>query len=255
MADLTNWQFHSMHVETNQVQTRAIAADSTLLAGGPPFLSNLGALDARPKLLSEAGIQLDEQLGTSTRTEEMNTSSDILMPMGLTEQFTLTQNKQTQRIFEIGSSRSYIIPGRTIQALNLGRIFFNGPSLLRILYGVYQDVGGSFSGSVESYTIEVDLQLKAGYGQFLINLGSDLFNYPFGLGVFLRDQSGRWYGAYYCEYAFVNGYSMSISSGSILLVEGATAQFDTIRPIDITGVGTLRSSFGLASPPAFRVGG
>lgn len=253
---LTAWNFHTMHVQTNQLEATAISAESTLLAGGPPMLEQLRETDPGPTVLTEGGLQTGPNAGAPNTTPEFSSRSDVLLPMGLVEQFTIQQNKQQQQIFEIGSARSYIIPGRVIQTMSIGRIFFNGPSLLRVLYGAYKDAGRmpNFEAGTEAVQVSYAVDLPAGYGQFLINLGSDLFNQPFGLGVFHRDQMSRWYGAYYCEYAHVQGYTMSMSAGSSLLVEGTTAKFDTIRPIDITGVKNSSDRFKLTSPPAVSVG-
>jgi hypothetical protein len=59
----------------------------------------------------------------------------------------LSQSKQLQRLFEIGSSRSYFIPGRVIGSITLGRVLYHGPSLLKVLYahGSSRNVSGPWS--------------------------------------------------------------------------------------------------------------
>lgn len=266
-ATLNDWRFHDTHVQTNTLDATAITAESTLIAGGPPMLEQFRESDNTAWINDvHAGIQAPE---TQTIDEDGNpisnnspiytTTSDVVFPIGLLETFSLNQAKQVQRVFEIGSARSYFIPGRTVQGLNFGRIFFNGPSLLRCLYAVYKDRdpgGSSIASGYESMTQAVSIPYHAeqnpGFGHFLINLQSDLFNQHFGIGCFFKDVKGRWYGAFYCEMAMVQSHNLSISAGSTLLVEGASAQFDTVRPIDITGV-SRPSDFLVSTPPAFEV--
>lgn len=256
-STLAGWKFHDQHIQANQLTTTAISAESTLIAGGPPLLEQLRDTNAAEAVLAPAGLQPGPGGEEATDVSpQLSTKGDIVFPIGMLETAAIQQNKQVQRIFEIGSARSYFIPGRTIQGLNFGRIFFNGPSLLRCLYAVYKDANAltQFGELTEGLFIEHKSEQSPGYGHFLINLQSDLFNQAFGVGFFFKDQKGRWYGAFYCEMAFIVGHQLSISAGSVLLVEGVTAQFDTVRPIDITGAKNFGESFAIASPPAFFVG-
>jgi hypothetical protein len=256
---LAGWKFHDQHIQTNQLSTTAISAESTLVAGGPPMLEQLRDTSANQGVLAEGGTQGTDPLqptGPADPSPEYTTKSDVVFPIGLLESAAVQQNKQVQRIFEIGSARSYFIPGRTLQGLNLGRIFFNGPSLLRCLYAVYRDANAAvnYPANTQALTIPFKTEQTAGYGQFLINLQSDLFNQPFGLGFFFKDQKNRWYGAFYCEMVFVIGHQLSISAGSVLLVEGVTCQFDTVRPIDIVGAKASGTGLAIGIPPAFAIG-
>jgi len=272
---LNNWNFHDQHIQTNQLESSYISAESTLIAAGPPTLpslinaglSSVGSLEDRA--LAESGIQdapqnLQEQANDAPDVApKLATESDVVFPVGLLENFGIGQNKQVQRIYEIGSSRSYFIPGRTLQNLQFSRVFFNGPSLMKALYAVYEDSSAisAYEANLNDVRIAYSSSTKnrPGYGQFFINLQSDLFNQPFGLAVMFRDQRSRWYGAFYCEMAYLQGHQFSVSAGSVLIVEGAQAQFDNLVPIDIAGeVGRsyLNSATvsGINTPPAFETG-
>ena len=226
-----------------------------MVTAGPPLLEQMREADSGPDILADVGLQPGSELDQPENSPILRTKGDVVFPLGLLETFAMNQSKQVQRIFEIGSARSYFIPGRTVQGLNLGKIFTNGPNLLRSLYAVYRDDGDTvgFSAEVEAVNIPYHPEQTPGYGQFLINLQSDLFNQAFGVAVFFKDQRGRWYGAFYCEMAFIQGHQLSISAGSNLLVEGVSVQFDTCRPIDVTGA-RQASKFIVSTPPAFSVG-
>ena len=47
--------------------------------------------------------------------------ANVAYPIGVLENVMIGQNKVLQRIFEIGSIRSYFVPGRTIGQFSIGR--------------------------------------------------------------------------------------------------------------------------------------
>lgn len=57
-----------------------------------------------------------------------------LIPIGLTQQAQLSQNKDLNQIFEIGGRVPFFIPGRTQIRASLSRVLFHGPSLMYALY-------------------------------------------------------------------------------------------------------------------------
>ena len=202
-----NWEFYNYHVQSELQGGQFVSAESTLVGAGPPSLANAGG-------------------GTAT-----------VYPIGLLETVGLQQNRQLQRIFEIGSARSYFIPGRTVGSLSVGRTFYFGPSLLRAMYAYYPSAKLSQASSTLLTGIaEADVhnvKRIAGYGDFLIDLSSDLFAQPTGMAVYFKDANSDSVGAFYLEQVYVQGHQMTVSSGSVLIMEGATMQYDIITPIDI----------------------
>jgi hypothetical protein len=244
-TSFSDWNFKNYHVQQEMKGGQFVNAETTLVASGPP------------------------EIGTSATTgAATGTPSSIsVYPIGLLESFALSQSKQLQRIFEIGSSRSYFVPGRVIGSISLGRVFYFGPSLMRVMYAHYQTPADSpvsigtadstaqlsvtqpFTGGSISETI-MDPQAKLlnvdgisapvvqspGDDFFYINLASDLFNQPSGMAVFFKDTSFVTVGAFYLEDIYIQGHQMSISSGSVLIMEGVSAQYDRLVPIkSITG--------------------
>lgn len=224
----SNWDFHNFRVAQELRGGQFVSAESTLVAAGPPRLTQSGG-----------------------------GGSEIAYPIGLLETVGVQQSRQLQRIFEIGSSRSYFIPGRTIGSLSLGRTFYFGPSLLRVLYAYYQnDSNAAQIGTVEVGAkkivdgIEVpdpqakllaienssdlhQLRRNPGYGYLLVDLASDLFAQPTGMAIYFKDYDSVTLGAMYLEEAYVQGHQMTVSSGSVLIMEGASMQYDRIVPINI----------------------
>jgi len=221
----SEWNFKNYHVmsETEALAGNYINAESTLIAAGPPSLKQLAPA----------------QVG-----------GDILYPIGLLENLGLTQSKQLQRIFEIGSSRSYFVGGRVVGSVTLGRIMYDGPSLLNVLYAYYRQDKGDVNVHNNSADpvnkpllpgiplafIEAKypkIQQAPGKDNIWMNLGSDLFNQPLGLGIYFRDNNNEDVSAGYLEFAHIQGHQLSISSGSVLLMEGVSMQYDRYVPIKI----------------------
>jgi hypothetical protein len=230
-----NWDFQNFHVQQELFGGEFISAETTLVAAGPPRLSDVSA----------AG-------GANTA---------VVFPIGVLENVGISQSKQLQRVFEIGSRRSYFIPGRVVGSVTLGRILYHGPSLLKVLYAYYkQSVVPRFMYNPLDSHISVDGQLlpdpnaqlldlgtlqnelhrvrfNPGYNDAWLSLFSDIFNQPFGLAFYFKNALERTYGAIYLDECYLQGHQVSISSGSVLIMEGVSAQFDVARPIQLsTGV-------------------
>ena len=214
----TNWDFYNNHVHNDNLQGKFISAETTLVAAGFPSMEAPPAADEAAQAALEAAYA-------------------AVYPIGLLETIGVQQSKQIQRIFEIGSARSYFIPGRVIGSFNLGRTFFNGNSLLRALYA-HANVELVAPGvSVEPLISEAEslgqipLLRDPGYNQFFIDMTSDLFARPFGMAIYCKDSLGETSNAFFMENCYVQGHQITISSGSVLIMEGASAQFERAVPI------------------------
>jgi len=237
-TSLNNWDFHNFHVQTELLGGEFISAETTLVAAGPPRLSDVTGGNA----------QLQGALDTPDE-------GDMVFPIGVLENVGVSQSKQLQRIFEIGSSRSYFIPGRVVGSLTIGRIMYHGPSLLKVLYAHYKQTQGPLRFLNEAAAVinknGVDMpnpnktllslpalqqelhrvRFNPGYDDLWLNLASDIFNQPTGMCLYFRNQNDTTVGAVYLEECYIQGHQMSISSGSVLVMEGASLQFDRVVPI------------------------
>lgn len=230
----SNWDFLNYHVQQDLKGGQFVSAESTLIAAGPPNLD--AAAD-----------------GSGT-----NPGDGLVYPIGMLESVGIQQNRQLQRIFEVGSTRSYFVPGRTIGSISIGRTFYYGPSLLRVLYAYYRNQVGTNKSKVDigqdsNQTLTIDgqdvpnpnypllsttdpatlhgVQRLPGEDYFWIDLASDVFAQPTGLAMYFKDANQTSVGALYCEESYVQGHQMTVSSGSVLIMEGVSMQYDRIRPI------------------------
>ena len=221
-TSLSNWNAYNYHVQSELKGGEFINAETTLIAAGPP--------------------ELKHAMGTSNTSQE--TMGDFAFPIGVLENVGLSQSKQLQRIFEIGSNRSYFVPGRVVGSVSIGRVIYYGPSLLKTLYSYIQFANGSqFTSGMATadknlvgptYDAGYKIRVAPGYGDLLLNLGSDMFNQPFGLVIYFRNQLEDNTSAIYLEDCYVQGHQLSISSGSVLVMEGASLQYDRLLPIRLS---------------------
>ena len=256
-TSLRNWDFQKFHVETDIPGGDLINAATILIAAGPPKLRFLGGR-FNPFLRAAAGIGTaigrPEVTAAFNAIQGITAAADaeaesfvdiddfapIAYPIGVIEAVNVSQARQIQRLFEIGSKRSYFIPGRNVGQLSITRTLFNGPSLMRALYAYYpgklinQTVKNLLSvanNKVDS--LSTPIRNQPGFGNMFSNLDSELFDQPFGLLIYIKDTSNDPYSAIFLENAYINTHQMSISATSTLLAEGVTVQFDQAIPIDV----------------------
>ena len=233
-TSFSNWDFSNYHVQAELKGGQFVSAETSLIAAGPPELQSVGTQGA----------------GTTTGV-------GTVYPIGLIENAGVSQSKQLQRVFEIGSSRSYFIPGRVIGSLSIGRIFYYGPSLLRVMYAYYKNTTNNILIGTNAEGAQVNLadggsapdplsrllnsggdtfhalRQSPGEDYFFVNLASDLFNQPTGIAFYFKDASFNSVGAFYLENLYIQGHQFSVSSGSVMVMEGASAQWDRCVPIKL----------------------
>jgi hypothetical protein len=261
-TSIVNWQRATRHVEAAVRSGRYINAETCLVFAGPPRISDVGGLGNASTQSNSAGFSG----GTSSDAILGKTGQDAFYPIGLLEQFNIQQAQNVQKMYEIGSRRSYQAGGRVQVVGSIGRVQFAGPSLLRALYAYYpgavqmangKTVGpGGNADSVsrgivgagdKSNAVFPDIFFEAGAKSgvdpesgdnlphsFYINLMSELFSHPFGLGCLLRDNRNVNYAAYYLEDCMITTHSWGVSSTSTLITEGANLQADAAVPMEFS---------------------
>jgi len=166
--------------------------------------------------------------------------------VGVVQNFGLSQNMNVSRIFEIGSERSYFIPGRAVGQLQLSRIMYHGPSLLRVLYAYYQDlvpptlVAPVFANAGAATVANPhDVKIPPGYENIFLNLASDLFKQPIGLMLLMKDSNEDTMAAQYLESCYVPNHSLSTDAMGTVMQESCGVQFERIIPIATKVVGLI----------------
>ena len=243
-TSMRNWDYNNYHVQAEVEAGEFVSAESTLIASGPPKLEHTAySMYFVNELTAPVG------------------DTGVVYPMGICENFGVNQAQQIQRIFEIGSTRSYFIVGKTLGTITIGRILYSGPSLLKVLYAYYtqnnpaakfqfmhhpinskiQSEYGFIMDDPERKLLDlpevqkrlVAIRNRAGYGDLFLNLASDLFKQPCGIMLYFRNSLDQDVGASYFETMHINAHQFSINAGSNVLMEGASGEFDRVRPVNV----------------------
>jgi hypothetical protein len=223
----SEWAPYSNYVQAGMVDGAYANAGFTMLAAGPPRIANIGGAAAFAQAIGGSGQKANQ----------------IVYPIGIIQNFTLSHTRQFSRIFEIGSERSYFIGGRTVGQIGLARIYYHGASLLRTLYAYYQDlvpptfVPAMFpNAGAASMNNPHDVVIPPGYENLFINLASDLFAQPMGLLMYVRDVNQDALGAVYFEACYLPNHTWQTDSQGVLVQESVSVQFERTVPVAISAL-------------------
>lgn len=235
MAEFSEWSPYEKYVQAGMVDGQFLNAGFTVIAAGPPRLANIGGATVA------AGA-----LATSA-------ADQMVLPIGVIQNVNLSHNRTFNRIFEIGSERSYFISGRTIGQLSIARILYHGPSLLRMLYAYYEDVipptvvSAVFpNAGIATVANPHDVIIPPGYENLFLNLASDLFNQPVGLLLYIRDSNLDTYGAVYLETCYVPNHTWATDAQGVIIQESAAMQFERAVPVAVSALSLISGAAGSA---------
>ena len=192
------WKMQDNYVERHMDNAAYTAAhpDDTLVLAGPPRTPNPGA----------ASIQ------------------DQLMAIGHLQQVQFSQQKPTQPMMAIGSGRSFFVSGKAQSSATFGRLFVNGRNLLRILNN------NARQGGLDVTKMDDKPAVKSPNQQYYVNLDSELYLIPFGIGVFFRDKVHHVLGGFYAELSLITSYAIGFSAGQNMILEQSNVLFDRLLP-------------------------
>ena len=180
-------------------------------------------------------------------------ADQMVMPIGVIQNVNLSHNRTFNRIFEVGSERSYFISGRTIGQLSIARILYHGPSLLRMLYAYYEDaipptiVSAVFpNAGIATVANPHDVIIPPGFENLFMNLASDLFNQPIGILMYVRDSNLDTYGAVYMESCYVPNHTWATDAQGVIIQESAAIQFERAVPVAVSALSLIAGAAGSA---------
>lgn len=236
----SEWNYFNKNVQQGMTEGKYVNAAFTLLAAGPARLSAATTNNV-------------------TTNRNVLTDADFIFPIGIIQQFNLGQQSSVMRLFEIGSERSYMMRGRTVGTLGLGRIMYHGPSLLRVLYasasGKIKNDSDTFGGEefnnlitgtqdgfsgMNMYVNGADGGIKDRYqkapgepnGNLWLDLSSDIFNQPIGLALFMKDSNADLVGAFYFEQCMVTNHGFGTDAGGTIMTENTSITYERMVPLD-----------------------
>jgi hypothetical protein len=220
---------YERYVQQGMVDGQFASGAFTMIAAGPPRLANVLASGA----------------------VEGQVASALAQPIGLIQNMSLSHNKGFSRIFELGSERSYHIAGRTQGNISLSRIYYHGPSLLRMLYAYYSDsetpvivppfTALSALGQAANPNPH-NVKIRPGFNNLYLNLMSDLFSQPIGLLIKTVDSNEDTIGAVYAEACYVPNHSFSVDANGLVVQESVGIQFERIVPVRVTSLDLIQTA-------------
>ncbi len=229
MSTLAEWDSFNRNVQSGLTEGQFMAAQHTMLAAGPPNLTFLTS----PFPIEGSGT---------------TGGSSIVFPLGVTQRLGIAHTRQHARVWEIGSERCYWISGRTVGQIQLGRIIYHGPNLLRALYAYYR-AGADSENPVPSLfqgpfaeaananrNPHNNIRISPGYENIFLNLASDLFTQTIGLMIYFRDSNDETVFACYAENCVIPTHSLGLDAGGVVLQENAQLQFERLSPVQLSRV-------------------
>jgi len=233
-GNFSDWAPYTNYVQSGLVDGRYVNAGFLMIAAGPPRLANIGGMTAFANAISDGNNQ---------------NANQIVLPIGVLQNFNLSHNRQFSRIFELGSERSYFIGGRTVGQLALGRVYYHGASLLRMLYAYYEDIIGTTTvppmwpnNVSDANPNQHDVIIAPGYENIYVNLASDLFTQPIGLLMYIRDINQEALGAGYFEACVIPNHSITTDAQGVLLQENVGVQFERMVPVNISQLSLISTT-------------
>jgi len=220
MSTLSTWDFKNSHTQINDdLYNGFVSGESVVLVSGPRQVPSDG------------------------------TAINNLYPIGVVESATIAQNKQIQQIFEIGSRKSFLIPGRTQVNVGLSRILFSGDSLMSALHEYneehYKDIN-SEKKTVEEAHKDSD---SPGYvtqdtgnkgtdisQNYYLNLASTFFNHPMGLGFLFHDSDDDQLAFVYLQDCLIRSHQISIGANQTILMENVNIMADSVVPVKVSTI-------------------
>lgn len=222
MATITNWQPYTQKVDNSSAlgEGRFASGAMTMIAAGPPRLAAVGGAAGAAASIG---------------------SQNWALPIGIVQNFNLAHNKSFARFWELGSERSYFIAGRTVAQAGFGRVLYNGPSILRMMYSFYDDAVaptlvptfGVSKDIAASVANQHDVKIPPGFENIYLNLASDLFSQPCGLLVYMKDSNEATLAAFYLEETYIPSHSIATDAQGVVVQEQVALQPERVVPIAV----------------------
>lgn len=195
---LGNWSFQGNHVERplDNATYEAAHPDDSLLVAGP----------------ARSGV---------ARTTTSGPGS--CMPIGMFQAFSINTSVPVQPLQAIGSGRNFMVRSKSQSSWTLTRALINGRNILRALYHSAVDA------QIPVHLLD-DPAATSATSQFFMNLDSELFYVPFGLGAIVRAKAHALVASMYAELSLINSYATSIMAGQAVIAENISAICDRVMP-------------------------
>lgn len=153
-----------------------------------------------------------------------------LVPIGLVDGIQMQSSPQLQRLFEIGSNRSFFTRGKTASTISFSQMLADQANILKaVTANAYRpEMNVSGAGAPGADTPNPDI---------MMNLDSEYFSVPMGLLLVFKTRgggpngTGKVLSASFLEYCMISGFQMSVNSQSPVIMQNIGIEFDRVVPI------------------------
>jgi hypothetical protein len=197
-------QQHSVERFTDNAAYSSAHPDDTLVLAGPPR-------------------QGDSQ-------QEATSGWQSLLAIGMIQGFQFGSQKPTQPLQAIGSGRSFFVSGKSQTTWRIGRLFCNGRNLLRVLYH------NAVAGGLKVQNFDDKPVAQDASDLYWMNLDSEMYYVPFGLGAIFKDKIQNLIGAVYLELCMIQSYGVGFNAGQAMIMEDVNGMCDRVLPFHPTAV-------------------
>lgn len=182
--------------------------------------------------------------------------------VGLVQDLSVFQQRQVARFMEIGNKEQWLVPSKVRSSLQIRRILYDGPTLMKYVAYALMDGGddpwkmrGAESVGSDHDLTQGSTNLKyealverlgytedeyptgesPGTGDFWINLASELFAHPIGILLTLKQKlpTGKLatYGAVYLENCLISTHTFQVMAENRFLSEAVSIEYTKTVPI------------------------
>jgi len=155
-----------------------------------------------------------------------------LIPIGLVDGIQFQNSPQLQRLFEIGSNRSFFTRGKSTPTMSFSKMLADQQNILAAL-------------AKNAYHPETNSDGMKGPGpdgaasQIMMNLDSEYFAVPFGLMIMMKTRggnggAGKILSASYLEYCMFSGHQFSVAAQTPVIMENVGIEFDRVVPVSLS---------------------
>ena len=161
----------------------------------------------------------------------LSDSTSGLTPIGLVDGIGYSQTPQLQRLFEIGSNRSFFTRGKTISSITFSKMLADQKNILTaLMQNAYVDKASTNNSSLGSADTTPNVAM---------NLDSEYFGVPFGLMLLFKTRGGnsgdgKVLSAIYLEYCMFASYNFNVSAQAPVIVDNIAIEFDRTVPVGLT---------------------
>lgn len=206
------------------------------------YINNLASGDGLERF-SQGSATPDTTLvfGGPARFTGIGKDTKKLHPIGLIDGFSLGSSAQLQRLFEIGSNRSFFTRGKTMHQMQIQAMLADQQNLMKVL--TQESVTPNLIAGMEDgkYTVNAGGTKAPGVNNFYMNLDSEALGVPFGMLLLFKTKGaqgnvglrGKILGAAYLEYCMMSNFQFNVQSQSPVIAESLSIEFDRVVPVDL----------------------